>query len=131
MSAKKSMLSIVILFVVSNILTTVWYMLTDEANIVSFRREEPNYGGLAINHLVFICGFVYLFPHFIKEQNTRIKSFIYGVVLALIMFLPTGIVVRSIWQVDFNTIFIFNALAHGVIGGILGLISGVIYNYKK
>ncbi len=131
MNRKKTMLSILILFVVSNILTTVWYMLSDEANMVSFRREEPIFAGLALNHLIFVSGLVYLFPHFIKEQNTKIKSFTYGVVLALIMFLPTGIVVRSIWQVEFNTIFAINTMVHSLIGGVLGLILSVIYNYKK
>lgn len=131
MNNKKTVLSIILLFVVSNVLTTIWYMLTDEPNFVPYRRDEPNYGGLVLNHLIFVSGFVYLFPYFIKEQNTRLKAIVYGVVLAIIMFLPTGLVVRSIWKVDFNTIFALNTLAHCVIGGILGLILSVIYNYRK
>ncbi len=131
MNSKKTILSIIILFVTSNILTTIWYMITDEANMVNFRRDEPNYAGLTLNHLIFVCGFVYLFPHFIKEQNTKAKSIIYGAVLAVIMFLPTGIVVRSIWTVDFNWIFVLNTIAHVIIGGVLGLILSMIYNYKK
>ncbi len=131
MNIKKSIFSVFALFVVSNVLTTVWYILTDEANYVSFRRSEINYGGLTLNHLIFVIGFVYLFPYFIKDQNTRWKSFVFGVVLASIMFLPTGIVVRSIWQVDFNIIFVLNAIAHAIIGGVLGIILKVIYDYKK
>lgn len=105
-------------------------MFTEEANMVSFRREEPNFFGLMINHAIFVSGFVFLFPSFIRNQNTRLKSIIFGVVLALIMFVPTGIVVRSIWTVDFNLIFILNAIAHRTIGGLLGLILRTIYNYK-
>ena len=40
MNFKKSTLSVLLLFIVSNVLTTIWYMLTDKDNMVSFRREE-------------------------------------------------------------------------------------------
>lgn len=131
MSIKKTAISIVVLFLISNVLTTLWYMITDDANFVSFRRSEVNYAGLMLNHLIFVCGLVYIFPYFIQNQNTRIKAFLFGMVMAIMMFLPTGIVVRSIWQVDFNTIFAFNTLAHSFIGGILGLALHSIFNYKK
>ena len=109
----------------------MWYMFTDDANFVSFRRSEINYLGLILNHVIFVSGLVYLFPFYIKEQNTRLKSFVFGVVMAIIMFLPTGLVVRSIWQVDFNTIFALNTMAHAIIGGLLGLCLHFIYNYKR
>ncbi len=131
MNIKKSILSVFILFIVSNVLTTIWYMLTDNANYVPFRRSEINYLGLTLNHVVFAIGFVYLFPHHIKEQNTKGKAFLFGVVLAAIMFIPTGMVVRSIWQVEFNTIFFLNATAHAAIGGIQGIVVHIIHNYKK
>ncbi len=131
MSIKKSIFSVLILFIVSNVLTTLWYMLTNDANYVAFRREEVNYIGLIINHLVFVVGFVYLFPFYIKTHNTLLRAFLYGIILAAIMFVPTGIVVRSIWNVDFNTIFFWNAIAHFIIGGILGVIIYLIFNYKN
>ena len=131
MNIKKTILSILVLFIVSNALTTLWYMLSDDANLVSFRRDEINYGGLILNHLIFVSGFVYLFPYFIKEQNRKAEAFLYGAVLASIMFIPTGLVVRSIWQVDFNAVFAYNTVAHLIIGGILGIITSIIYNYKK
>ncbi len=131
MSTKKSILSILLLFILSNVLTTLWYQLTDEANFVSFRKDEINYAGLMLNHIIFVSGFMYLFPYFIKGQNTKPKAFLYGVILSSIMFIPTGLVVRSVWQVDFNAIFVFNTIAHLVIGGILGIVLSLIYNYKK
>lgn len=130
MNFRKSILSVIVLFIASNVLTTVWYMVTDDANFVPFRRSEVNYLGLTLNHLLFVMGFVYLFPYYIKEQNTKGKAFLFGMVLAAIMFIPTGMVVRSIWQVDFNTIFLMNAIAHAVIGGILGILISLIYNYS-
>ena len=131
MNYKKTILAIVVLFILSNLLTTTWYMVTDEANFVPFRRSEINYGGLMLNHLVFVAGFVYLFPGYIRSKNTRPNAFIFGIVIAAIMFIPTGMVVRSIWEVDFNSIFLMNAIAHMLIGGILGVILSLIYNYKN
>ncbi len=131
MNFKKSILAIILLFIASNVLTTSWYMLTDTANFVSFRRSEINYGGLMLNHLVFVMGFVYLFPTYLRAKNTKLNAFWFGLVLAAIMFIPTGLVVRSIWQVDFNFIFLMNTIAHLVIGGVLGLLASLVYNYKR
>ncbi len=131
MNYKKSILAIIILFIVSNVLTTIWYMVTDDANFVPFRRTEINYGGLMLNHLIFAAGFVYLFANQIQNNNTKLAAFKYGVVLSTIMFIPTGLVIRSIWKVDFNTIFLMNAMAHMIIGGVLGIVQSLIYNYKK
>jgi undecaprenyl pyrophosphate phosphatase UppP len=74
---------------------------------------------------------VYLFPYLVRGKNNKLHAFWFGVVLAVIMFIPTGLVVRSIWKVDFNSIFLMNTLAHLIIGGVLGIISSLIYNYKK
>lgn len=106
-------------------------MISDEANMVSFRREEMNYMGLVLNHFIYAIGFVYLFPYYFKEYRTLLRAFVFGLVLSAIMFIPTGIVTRSIWTVDFNAIFIYNCIAHSIIGGIMGLVIALIYNYKN
>ena len=131
MNTKKSILSVLVAFLVSNVLTTVWYMVSDDANFVDFRREEVNYMGLVINHLIYAGGFVFLFSSFYEKQPKLSRAFIYGIVMSAVMFIPSGIVVRSIWTVDFNSIFIFNSLAHLVIGGVMGILIALIYNYKK
>lgn len=133
MNLKKSVLGILVTLVLSNVLTTVWYMVSDDANFVSFRREEINYLGLVLNHLVYAALFVYLFPLLLRSGKSEGMgpSFLFGVALSALMFIPSGMVVRSIWTVDFNAIFVMNSLAHLVIGGILGLVLRFIYNYKK
>lgn len=131
MNYKKSILAVILLFITSNLLTTAWYMLTDDANFVSFRRAEINYGGLMLNHFIFVMGFVYLFPNYIKSKKSKLNAFWFGSILAAIMFIPTGLVVRSIWKVDFNQIFLMNTAAHLVIGGVLGIVLSLIYNYKR
>ena len=131
MNFKKSILAIVAAFLVSNILTTIWYMVSDDANFVSFRKEEINYLGLIINHIIYASIFVYLFPSFYEKSPKQSRAFLYGVLMAALMFVPSGIVVRSIWTVDFNSIFVFNSIAHLVIGGLMGIVVSIIYNYKK
>lgn len=118
-------------FLVSNILTTLWYMMSDTANFVSFRREEINYVGLVLNHLIYACVFVQLFSSYYEKRRNLKSGFYYGLLMGTVMFIPSAIVVRSIWTVDFNTIFILNSFAHIAIGGIMGLVVSIIYNYKS
>ena len=106
-------------------------MLSDNANMVSFRREEMNYLGLMLNHFIYAIGFVYLFPYYYEQHKTYVSAFIFGGILSAIMFIPTGIVVRSIWLVDFKAIFILNSIAHIIIGGIMGLLLAFIFNFKN
>jgi len=131
MNVKKMILATLVAFLVSNVLTTVWYMLSDDANMVSFRKAEVNYLGLIINHLIYAGIFVFLFSSFYKEAPKLSRALGYGVLMGALMFVPSGIVVRSIWTVDFNQIFAFNSMAHMLIGGLMGIVVSKIYNYKK
>lgn len=131
MTTKKTLLSILIAFILSNVLTTIWYMLTDEANMIPYRRSEMNYGALVLNHLIYAALFVYLFPSFFEKKPQSARGILYGAVVSLIMFLPQAMVVRAIWEVDFNGIFVLNTLTHTAIGGIMGLSISIIYNYKN
>lgn len=131
MNYKKSILSVFAVFLVSNVLTTVWYMLTDDANFVPYRRAEINYLGLTLNHLVYASVFVLLFPSFYAKAPKLSRGFQYGVLLGVVMFLPSAMVIRSIWQVEFNGIFLLNSVAHLLIGGLMGIVISLIYNYKK
>lgn len=131
MNFKKTLLAIVAAFLVSNILTTLWYLMSDDANFVDFRREEVNYLGLVINHLIYAGVFVYLFSSFYEKSPSIGRAFLYGILMSTVMFIPSGIVVRSIWTVDFNAIFLLNSLAHIVIGGLMGIVVSFIYNYKR
>ncbi|NQZ78245.1 MAG: hypothetical protein HRT61_19385 [Ekhidna sp.] len=131
MKNTKQIITFIILFVLSNILTTSWYMITSDVNTVSFQREEANYLGLVFNHLIFVAGLIYLLNGLIKIESSRLQAFTYGVVIAGIMFIPTGLVVRSIWLVNFDKIFIYNSIAHLIIGGILGVVFHFIYMFER
>ena len=131
MSTRKTILAVIVAFIVSNVLTTIWYMATDEANMVPYRRAEVNYTGLIVNHLIYALLFVHLLLTYIKPQGTLVKGFVGGIILGAIMFLPQALVIRSIWAVDFNTIFVFNSLAHILIGGIMGLAVTPFFITKK
>ena len=131
MNLKKAMLAFIAAFLISNILTTVWYMLSDNANFVSFRKEEVNYLGLILNHLIYAGIFVYLFSSFYEKKPKLSRAFLYGILMGILMFVPSGIVVRSIWTVDFNSIFVLNTMAHTLIGGLMGVVVSLIYNHKN
>lgn len=131
MNTKKMILSVVVAFVLSNALTTAWYMATDDANFVPYRRAQINYAGLMLNHLVYALIFVYLIPFYLKSAIKVGRGFVFGVLMAAMMFLPQAMVVRSIWKVDFDAIFALNSLAHLVIGGIIGVVVTLIYKPKK
>lgn len=130
MNTKKNILAVLVAFVLSNVLTTIWYMLTDEANYVPYRREEINYGALVFNHLIYAGLIVYLFPFYYRANPMRSRAFSFGVIMGAIMFVPQALVVRAIWDVDINTIFFLNTLAHLLIGGLMGLSISLFYNDK-
>ncbi|UTW64103.1 hypothetical protein KFE98_08175 [bacterium SCSIO 12741] len=131
MTTKKYILATIAAFFLSNILTTMWYMGADEANMVSFRRPEVNYLGLMANHLIYAGLFVYFFPFFFQSRPVVSRSLVYGILMSAMMFIPSALVVRSIWTVDFNGIFVLNTIAHLVIGAIMGSAVALIYNSGK
>ena len=131
MSTKKSILAVVAAFLSSNVLTTVYYMITDDANMVPYRRESINYAALMANHLVYALLFVHLFVPYSERQPQRMRGFVYGVLIAAVMFVPQALVVRGIWKVDINAIFFANTVAHLLIGGIMGLVSAIIYGKPR
>lgn len=121
MTTKRFVLATVIAFLISNILTSLWYMLMDGPNEVPFRRETMNYGLLMANHLIYAGLMVYFYPYYFAQRSTMGAAFIFGVLIAALMFIPQALVVRSIWTVDVNPIFFLNTLAHLVIGGVMAV----------
>ena len=93
----------------------------DAPNEVPFRRETMNYGLLMLNHLIYAGLMVYLFPYYWAKHASAAGAFQYGIVIAALMYIPQALVIRSIWTVDVNMIFLLNTLAHLVIGGVMGV----------
>lgn len=131
MTINKPILSFLVAFILSNVLTTFWYMATDEANYVPYRKEEVNYLALVLNHLVYAGIIVYLFPYYYSKAPKNSRGFLFGCVMGALMFLPQAMVIRAIWKVDFNTIFALNTLAHVLIGGAIGFSIALIYGFKR
>jgi hypothetical protein len=126
MKTKHFILSVLATFLVSNILTTVWYILMDEANYVPFRREEMNYAALTLNHIIYAGLMVYFYPFYYLKKPSMGNAFVYGILIAALMFIPQALVVRSIWTVDIDTNFFMNTIAHLVIGGVMGVVIKLI-----
>jgi len=129
MPTKRLILATIAAFLLSNILTTLWYMLMDAPNEVPFRRETMNYGLLTLNHLIYAGLMVYLFPYYWAKNASVAGAFQYGIVIAALMYIPQALVIRSIWTIDVNMIFLLNTLAHLVIGGVMGV--AIFYLTRK
>lgn len=128
MNVKKATLAFVAGFILSNVLTTVYYIITDEPNFVPIRREETIYIGLLLTHLFFVGIMVAMFPRWARPDGSLIsQGAIFGALMSAMMFVPQAILVRSIWTVDFNLIFVVNTIAHLVIGAIVGIVIAWIY----
>ena len=128
MNGKKAILALVAGFILSNVLTTVYYIITDEPNFVPIRREETIYIGLILTHLIFVGIMVIMFPRWARTDGSLImQGGIFGLLMSAMMFVPQAVLVRSIWTVDFNLIFIVNTIAHLVIGAIVGAAIAWIY----
>lgn len=122
MPTKTFLLATLVAFLVSNVLTTLWYMLMDAPNVVPFRRENMNYGLLTLNHFIYAALMVHFYPHYKTKHSTMGGAFRFGVLIAALMYIPQALVIRSIWTVDVNTIFVLNTLAHLTIGGAMGVV---------
>ena len=128
MNGKKAILALVAGFVLSNVLTTIYYIITDEPNFVPIRREETVFIGLFLTHLIFVGIMVIMFPRWARPDGSLIRQGgIFGVLMSAMMFVPQAILVRSIWTVDFNLIFVVNSIAHLVIGAIVGAVIAWVY----
>ena len=121
MPTKTFLIATVVVFLLSNVLTTLWYMLMDAPNVVPFRRETMDYGLLTLNHLIYATLMVHFYPYYKAKHFTIGGAFRFGVLIAALMYIPQALVIRSIWTVDVNTIFVLNALAHLFIGGAMGV----------
>lgn len=127
MNTKKTVIAVLVAFVLSNVLTTVYYMLTDEANRIPYRRDEMNYMALMANHLLYAGLMVHFFPSYYSLNPAKGRAFVFGTLMAAMMFIPQALVVRAIWTVEINGIFFLNTFAHLVIGGLMGVAIAFIY----
>ncbi len=115
-------LSAVLAFIASNVLSTAYYMATATENTVAFARDVPRYELLTANHLVFAVALAWLYPRFIDHGSRATAGLRFGAMMGLVMFVPTGLVVRGIWTVDFDAIFLANCAFHIGCGAVLGWI---------
>ncbi|TRX60774.1 hypothetical protein FNH22_06955 [Fulvivirga sp. M361] len=121
MKTKYFIISTATAFLISNVLTTLWYMMMDGPNYVPFRREEINYGMLMLNHLLYAGLMVYFYPFFYAKKPSLFEAFTFGALISALMFIPQALVIRSIWTVDINMIFVLNTIAHLIIGGLMAI----------
>jgi hypothetical protein len=126
---KSKIYAIIVGVLSSNVLTTAYYMITSSPNHMgAFQRPEYNYLGLMVNHIIYVSILVLTFARWYRTSDGSVikQGVIYGLLMAAIMYLPQAFVVRSIWLVEFNLIFVSNIVAHLMIGAIIGLLVAAI-----
>jgi hypothetical protein len=122
---KSKIYAIIAGVLLSNILTTVYYLITAGPNHMgAFQRPEYNYLGLMVSHIIHVSILVLTFTRWYRRSDNSViqQGVIYGVLMAALMYLPQAFVVRSIWFVEFNLIFVLNIAAHLIIGAVMGLV---------
>ena len=131
MSTKKFFISLIAGFVTSMILTSIYYYIMDEPNMVDMRRSEMIYPGLMATHLLFVGLMILIYQRWRRVEESAVRQgSIFGVLMAAMMFIPQAVLVRSIWTVDFNGIFIVNIIAHLLIGAVIGIVIALIIERK-
>ena len=128
MNTGKALTALVVGFLLSNILTTIYYIVTASMNTVPFQREQQVFVGLFLTHLIFVGIMVYMYPRWSRAGDSAVaQGALFGALMAAMMFIPQAVLVRSIWTVDFNTIFVANVVAHTVIGAMVGVAIALIH----
>ncbi|KAA3642929.1 MAG: hypothetical protein DWQ07_20620 [Chloroflexi bacterium] len=129
MSTGRAITALVVGFLLSNILTTIYYIVTASMNTVPFQREQQVFIGLFLTHFIFVGIMVYMYPRWSRSVDSAVaQGALFGALMAAMMFIPQAVLVRSIWTVDFNAIFAANIVAHTVIGAIVGIAIALIHS---
>ena len=108
--------------VLSTIVNTVYYAATAQAHTWDATRSEPLIGLMVLNHIVFAVLLTVLYPMMRRRTTARRDGFTFGVLMGLVMFVPTGLVVRAAWTVPITIFFIVDTLFHALLTGGLGMV---------
>src|SRR5689334_17806848 len=105
-SAIKSTLAVTVISAVSN---SVYYAATAAMNHLAFTRPMPLLGLMLANHVVYALLMTYLYPRFARTGSNGEAAW-FGTVMGALMFIPTGLVVRSAWEVPADLVFLSNTV---------------------
>ena len=128
---KKFVMALAAAFLISVVFNTIYYAVTAEGHTFVLTKAEPNFALIMLNHVVFALLLVYLFPIFYRDGSSIVEGAKFGALMGLVMFVPTGLVVRGAWDVPITPYFYLDIVMAAVITAIMGIAIGMIYGQKK
>ncbi len=112
--------------VLSTVANTLYYAVTAHAHTWAATRSEPLFGLMMLNHVVFALLLTAVYPMMRRRASAWRDGFTFGVLMGLIMFVPTGLVVRAAWTVPITAFFAADILFHALVTGGLGVVVATI-----
>ena len=110
----------------SAVVNTIYYAVTAQAHAWEATRSEPLFGLMMLNHVIFALLLTVLYPMMRRSATARRDGFTFGVLMGLVMFVPTGLVVRAAWTVPLTALFATDILFHALLTGVLGAVVALL-----
>ena len=120
-----------LVFVLSLVLNTAYYAVSAEGHIWEATRAEPLFELMTLNHVVFAVLLMAVYAMLKPSNRPLSRGFVYGVLMGLVMFVPTGLVVRAAWTVPITAFFAADIAFHAALTGLLGFVIALILREKR
>ena len=127
MKASKFILAVVVTVVISNILNIGYYGLTAAGHQWAMTKAQPDFSLLMLNHIIFALLLAYIYPIGYKGGSPVAEGARFGALMGLVMFVPTGLVVRGAWEVPITWYFPVDIVFHTLATAIMGIAIAYIY----
>ncbi len=127
MNWTKFILAVVAAAVISILLNTVYYAITAEGHQWAMTKDEPNMALLTLNHFVFAALLAYIYPFGYQGGSPVAEGARFGALMGLVMFVPTGLIVRAAWDVPITPYFLLDIVIAAVVTALMGVAIALIY----
>lgn len=127
MNIKKYIFAVIAAVIISIILNTVYYAVTAAGHTWAMTKAEPNLLLMMLNHVVFALLLAYIYPFGYQGGSPVSEGARFGVLMGLVMFVPTGLVVRAAWEVPITPYFLLDIVVAAVVTSLMGIAIGLIY----
>ncbi len=112
---------------VSILLNSIYYGVTAEQHLWEMTKETPDWGLMILNHLVYAGLLTYIFPFGYTGKSVWGEGARFGALMGMVMFVPTGLVVRAAWEVPMTPLFALDIAMAAIISAIMGCAIAAIY----
>lgn len=114
--------------IISMIGNTIYFTATHEYHAFEMTKSEPIMGMMILNHVVYAAMMTYLISRFVGKDDDVIKTGMWlGACLGVVMFVPSGLIVRSAWEVPITYFFALDIIFEILLSGLMGITVGWLY----